>query len=213
MITLINYLPNLPQSVEVAERCKESCEKYDIEAYLFPAIWRDEVDQYLSLLPLKVGKIKENYSNKNAVIANFLTNYEMWMYSLLLDETLLILEHDSVLTGPIPDIEWPPITNVGKPSFGAYGTKDKEGLYKPFSKPGYFPGAHGYIITPKGAQKLLDSAREHGIVELDLFFNPSRLPLKEYWPWFVEAHDSFSTIQKEEGCKAKHNWGKEYEVI
>jgi len=36
--------------------------------------------------------------------------------------------------------------------------------------------------------------------------------LQEYWPWPVEAHDSFTTIQNENGCLAKHNYGETYGI-
>ena len=37
--------------------------------------------------------------------------------------------------------------------------------------------------------------------------------LEEYYPWPVEARDSFSTIQKKEGCLAKHGYNDSYELI
>ena len=40
----------------------------------------------------------------------------------------------------------------------------------------------------------------------DVFLNRNTFPfLEEYFPWPVEAKDSFTTIQSERGCTAKHN--------
>ena len=44
--------------------------------------------------------------------------------------------------------------------------------------------------------------------------NKNNFPwLQECYPWPVEADDSFTTIQKTEGCLAKHNYGESYEII
>ena len=40
--------------------------------------------------------------------------------------------------------------------------------------------------------------------------------LQEYYPWVVEAKDSFTTIQNEKGCRAKHMYHvnpKNYKII
>ena len=48
----------------------------------------------------------------------------------------------------------------------------------------------------------------------DVFLHLDIFPdLEEYYPWPVEAWDSFTTIQNPEGCLAKHNYGQQYEII
>ena len=45
----------------------------------------------------------------------------------------------------------------------------------------------------------------------DIFLNLDTFPfLEEYYPWPVEVKESFSTIQKTEGCLAKHMYSKDY---
>jgi hypothetical protein len=40
----------------------------------------------------------------------------------------------------------------------------------------------------------------------DVFLNLNSFAfLQEFYPWPVEARDSFTTIQSEIGCRAKHN--------
>ena len=47
-----------------------------------------------------------------------------------------------------------------------------------------------------------------------VFLNINTFPfLEEHYPWPVEARDSFTTIQSEMGCRAKHNFNEEYEII
>lgn len=84
-----------------------------------------------------------------------------------------------------------------------------------FSKTGgYIPGAHGYYLTPKGAQQLVDKAKQTGAAPCDLYLNNRAFPnIKELYPWVVEAWDEFSTIQNEKGCLAKHNYNEDYKLL
>jgi hypothetical protein len=48
----------------------------------------------------------------------------------------------------------------------------------------------------------------------DVFLNADTFPfLQELYPWPVIAKDTFTTIQKSEGCQAKHNFNANYEII
>jgi hypothetical protein len=48
----------------------------------------------------------------------------------------------------------------------------------------------------------------------DVFLNLNSFAfLQEFYPWPVEARDSFTTIQSEAGCRAKHNFDQNYEII
>ena len=43
--------------------------------------------------------------------------------------------------------------------------------------------------------------------------NKNNFPwLQEYYPWVAEANDNFSTIQKTEGCLAKHLYNETYRI-
>ncbi len=52
-------------------------------------------------------------------------------------------------------------------------------------------------------------------LELSPQSNSSFPNLKEFYPWPVRANDNFTTIQKTEGCLAKHNWneGIGYDIV
>jgi len=206
MRIFINYLPHLKESVAVALRCKESCEAYGYT----PTLWEASTE-FPSSMKVHPSVKEDKFSRVDRALANFYTNYRLWEE---VEETSLILEHDAVMIAPIPKTKWPALTNVGKPSFGAYKEKEGVGVYPLFSKVGgYFPGAHGYIVTKEGADMLIDGAEIYGAMPLDLYLHRDRFECYEYYPWFIEARDSFSTIQKEEGCRAKHNWGEDYVLL
>ena len=127
----------------------------------------------------------------------------------------MIFEHDAVCEGFIPEfIAYDHCISLGFPSYGKYNTPTFLGA-GPLTSKRYFPGAHAYRIKPSGAKQLIKWAQfEAG--PTDVFLHLDRFPwLQEYYPWPVKADDSFSTIQKEEGCLAKHNWdgGVKYELL
>lgn len=83
-----------------------------------------------------------------------------------------------------------------------------------FSKVGgYMPGAHAYVVSPRGARKLLHQASvKPG--PTDLFLNKHDFPfISEYYPWPIMADDSVSTIQHDIGCIAKHNYKKGIDIV
>ena len=212
-------LMHLPQSVEVAKRCINSALKYGVEAEMFPAVFKDTAHHELMIEGLKLATFEQSYSNVGAVIGNFVTQYRIWKTIYESGAPGIVLEHDAVFVAPIPVLDGH-IINLGKPSYGRFNTKDKPGIYPMFSKSPvanigtYIPGAHGYYVTPCGARQLLDKAKELGASPCDIFLNTVNFPdIKEAYPWPIEAHDSFSTIQFEKGCKAKHNYNKSYQLL
>ena len=61
------------------------------------------------------------------------------------------------------------------------------------------------MVTPKGAKKLVNEAKNGFPRTTDLFLNLDYFPwLQEYYPWTTKVDESFTTIQAELGTKAKH---------
>lgn len=210
-------LLNVPQSVTVANRCVASGKQFDIDVELFEAIEAKHVNATLIQTGLKVGEFDPKYSRRDAVIANFLSQYLIWQKINQTGNPAIVLEHDAVFVNKISTDLVGDIINLGKPSYGKYNklSTSSQQVAPLFSKKGgYFPGAHGYYVTPEGANKLISKAKEQGCAPCDIFLNVSNFPdLKELYPWVVEAHDSFSTIQNVTGCLAKHNYNKDYQLI
>ena len=70
------------------------------------------------------------------------------------------------------------------------------------------------FITRKYSGTVLQASSSTDIVSFNHDTNvSSKFTLGEYYPWPVEARDSFTTIQKKEGCYAKHNYGETYDII
>jgi len=216
MKAYIVTLLNLPESITMAERCKTSAAQFNISAEIFPAVYKDIALEEAEQEQLTISKWDESYSNVGAVVGNFITQYRIWKTILDSNEPGIVLEHDAVFTAAVPDlINKGDIINIGKPSYGAFASKDIPGVYPMFSKTGgYIPGAHGYYLTPKGAEQLITLAKNKGVAPCDMYLNKTNFPdIKEIYPWVVEAKDEFTTIQKEKGCGAKHNYNKDYKIL
>lgn len=207
---------NIPQSVEVSNRCLESAKRFNIDAIQFPAVYRDSALHELSAEGLNAAVFDQQYSNPASVLGNFVTQYRIWCTIIDSGEPGIVFEHDAVVVDEIPDLtEKGNIINLGKPSYGKYHTKPEPGVYPMFSKTGgYIPGAHGYYVTPRGAQELVHKAKQNGASPCDIFLNKKNFPrIKELYPWVIEAHDSFTTIQRKKGCIAKHNYSEQFTIL
>ena len=213
MKSYVITIMSMPESVEMAERCVASIpSSIDPSPTLFSAITpeRDPVtiakNENLNLS--KFDKDSMKYSRYERCVSAFLSHYTLWKMCAEGTQDFLIFEHDAIVNGNMPS--WIPhrgCISIGKPSYGKYNTPSKLGV-NPLTSKRYFPGAHAYIVSPKGAGKLVQHAKEHA-APTDVFLDVRDLPwLEEYYPWPAEAKDTFSTIQREGGCLAKHGYKK-----
>lgn len=207
------------KSVSAAKRCINSMPEYNIE--MFPAFTPQNCDPYKEFEVMGFdhhgfdpteGMV---YSFKENAMCAFLSHTSCWAKSVTENIEVQIFEHDAVCTTHLPEfIPYKKCVSVGRPSYGNFKNAPHMGVHKLFSKP-YFPGAHAYRMKPSGAKLLLEGATKHA-KPTDIFLNIADFPfLEEYFPWPVMANDSFTTIQREQGCLAKHNWdgGETFRII
>ena len=201
------------RSVQVADRCVKSGQVFGYKIEKHPAYSPQNcnVNQELDNLNYNRSGFIEKYSRPENCIAGFLSHHSLWMKCLELNEPIVIFEHDAVVTNDIPNLVLFDILNLGKPSYGKFNTPTFIGYGSLVSKP-YFPGAHAYRITPKGAADLINEA-QFSAGPTDIYIHSSKFTLGEFYPWVAEARDSFTTIQRKEGCYAKHNYGETYEIL
>ena len=201
------------RSVQVADRCVKSGLVFGYKINKHTAYTPENCDVYEELKKLKYPSVAFNeiYSRPENCIAGFLSHHSLWKKCVRSKEPIVIFEHDAVLVGDIPQMMMFDILNLGKPSYGKFNTPSFIGYGSLVSKP-YFPGAHAYRLTPKGAQQVIDEC-VFSAGPTDIYIHSSKFTLGEYYPWPAEARDSFTTIQQKQGCYAKHNYGETYEII
>jgi GR25 family glycosyltransferase involved in LPS biosynthesis len=209
IVTLFNVF----ESHQDALRAQSTAAEFGIDAQLVSGVWRDDAQRELAAEGLKQAKFDESWSNTNAAMGNFVAQYRIWR-QIEREGPAIIMEHDAVVVAPIPNLAGRgDIITLGKPSFGKLRKPLNAGFYPLFSSGDKIPGAHGYYLTPAGASALVSMARRKGAIPVDKFICPQRFHITEYYPWPIEAHDSFTTIQKAKGCLSKHNYGPEYKIL
>jgi GR25 family glycosyltransferase involved in LPS biosynthesis len=202
------------ESCRVANRCIESGKKFGLDVEIFAAV--TPADNPLRMAKdrgIPVDGFQEKYSRLENCVAAFLSHYTLWKLCEGDDVPYTIFEHDAILKDNIPMFSsFSHVMNIGKPSYGKFNTPVLLGVNPLTSKP-YMPGAHAYMIKPSGAKALMEKAKTVA-GPTDVFMNLKNFPwMEEYYPWPAEAHDSFTTIQKTEGCLAKHNYNGKYKII
>lgn len=208
-------LMNVQESVAVASRCITSGKKHgvDIEHFVAYSPELQNVEFIAAEKGIPTEGFKEVYSRYHRCLAAFLSHHELWEKCVELNENMIIFEHDAIVRDNLPLFTHNlKVMNIGKPSYGKSSVPMKLGR-NPLTSKTYFPGAHAYMISPAGARKLILQAKVNA-GPTDVFLNLQNFPwLEEYYPWPVEVKDSFTTIQNENGCRAKHHYGEGYGII
>lgn len=210
---VITILDN-PQSVKIADRCIASGAKNNLAIRQWMATTPDEhLAKKLDDAHIKQAGFEEKYSRLENCMAAFHSHYSLWQHCVQIDEEITIFEHDAVVVDNIPNnLTYMGVVNLGKPSYGKWSSPKSLGM-NPLTSKRYFPGAHAYRVNPVGARTLITQARVNAR-PTDVFLNLDVFPyLQEYFPWPVEARDTFTTIQKTEGCLAKHGYNENYKII
>lgn len=203
-----------PKSVAVAERCINSMPEHNVQK--FKAVTpKDNPKKIFENNGFQVEDFMERYSHLESCMSAFLSHFSLWQKCIDDNEEYQIFEHDAFAVQKIPEfINYDKVISLGQPSYGKYKTPSFLGA-GPLTSKRYFPGAHAYRLKPAGAKELV-AATKFRTGPTDVWLNLDRFPwLEEYYPWPVVAKDNFTTIQKEAGCLAKHNWkgGLGYEIL
>ena len=204
------------KSVESALRCISSGLSYGVPIEMWAATTPTNVRElfrYALAMGINPENFVEKWSRQYNCVAAFMSHYACWQWAVCNNKEVQIFEHDAVVVDRIPDfIPYKMCINLGKPSYGKFNTPIWFGV-NPLTSKRYFPGAHAYRVNPKGAAALIEAAKIKA-GPTDVFLNLDTFPdLEEYYPWPVEAHDTFTTIQRSEGCQAKHNFNSNYQII
>ena len=214
MKSFVITIESIEKSVQAANRCIKTGKKYGFEIEKFKATTpADNPIEIIHKLGISPQGFVEKYSRRENCIAAFLSHYYLWKKAVDTNENIIIFEHDAIITGSLPEnFKFNKVITFSKPSYGKFNTPMKIGVDGLVQKQ-YFGGAHGYIVSPEGAKILIEKSKIEA-APTDVFLNLDLFPwLEELYPWICIASDSFTTIQKEAGCLAKHRYDETYEII
>ena len=204
---------DLPESDEAANKCISSGKTYGVEVEKHQGYMpKDDPEQIAKELSIDTKRFHEKYSRFENCLAAFLSHRALWEYSIVMNEEVLVLEHDAIFIDEVPRVPFKGVLSLGAPSYGKFNTPSSIGVNKLVSKQ-YLPGAHAYLVKPYAARALCEKALNYAC-PTDLFLRNELFTfIEEYYPWPVLARDSFTTIQKTEGCTAKHRYGESYKIL
>jgi GR25 family glycosyltransferase involved in LPS biosynthesis len=201
------------KSQNVADRCIESGRLNGLSIEKFDAITPEQdVFKICKGLGINTDHFSDRYSRLENSIACFLSHYTLWKICQDINEPIVILEHDAIITNSLPTTLPNFVGNIGKPSYGKFKTPTTLGWGKLVSK-SYFPGCHAYIVTPMGAELIIKASNKEAQTP-DIYLSRTRFDwLQEHYPYCAYAKDEFTTVQKKYGCLTKHNYDKNYEIL
>ena len=210
VITILNN----EKSVKAADRCIKSGKNNGLdivkhEAYT-PSYGIDKLknEKKINADPFYLT----DFSRVDNCIAAFCSHFSLWEKCVELNEPITIFEHDAYVMDKVPNVVPVGCISFGEPSYGSWITPNTLGV-NPLTSKKYLPGAHAYRVSPDGAMAFIEASRI-AAAPTDVFININQFPwVEEYYPWPVRAIDTFSTIQRKEGCLAKHGYDPEKYVL
>lgn len=205
MKSFIIAMTNSQSSLALANDCINYAKDFNINVTLYPAVNGLDCDYKFKqhgitnfLLPV----MKESAGNKGC----FLSHYELWLKCIELNETLLILEHDGKIIRSLPnniEDEFIDVLNLD-PYRVLAGSEYDENVNKSLTMPvnyfyapakkrslagEYIIGAHGYLIKPCGAKKLIEFSKKVGILPTDKHIGRNVVNLKSTTVTLVSLHE------------------------
>jgi glycosyl transferase family 25 len=173
--SFIIHLSKIPSSLESALQLQQDLKSINIDAELFEGTYGNEAEELIK----KENRVVHNISFKGVeidergiakamrpgVIGCFYSHYRLWQKCAELNETICIFEDDVKIVRPLIPVQFDDIliTVLG----ARKNRKYKQYLDTPTGTPAaeeYFnssmPGTPGYMITPQGANKLLQHYKD-----------------------------------------------------
>ena len=171
--------------------------------------WTYPMDVHEDGLDLKTGLRLTHYetANHSNRVACMVSHMRCWKKAIDLNETIVVLEHDAFFTRQF----WPEVLTSDWKG-GIIGLNDPRGATRrsgvfhekvssyvgvqpvptidDMDVPQGLAGNSAYMISSKGAKKLLDKVREVGMWPNDALMN------KQFFPWLEVVYPYYTTIQR-----------------
>lgn len=198
-----------PTSVEQAEECAQSLEKFSIPYEYFDGVYKHNLNEVWRQERLQLYHKQSNNKKVAGVKGCFLSHYLLWKKCIERDSPIIIFEHDGLMIKPLPnvvvesnydvlnlDYSSRQVVNYWEHVEKDFGTdilsweKPQKWGYSKFNK-GSIDGIHGYIIKPNGAKKLINFAKEYGTLPADIHINSLVVDLKYTKTSYVKINPKY----------------------
>jgi len=215
--THIIYLKDNDFSCEMKEDAIKSCEKFNIEYELFNGIKAEESKDFLIKKGVNPSKKFSLDDWTPGTIGCFASHYSLWEKCVEENENFLILEHDGVIIRnpneiipliddvchldsiiPFNDNEVDYFKKYDNEVYDYKGGVIKYPVNKFYGDDEFgstFRGLYGYILTPKGAFKLLNFVSKYGALPADKSVCERAVNLQRSSSTYVRLNPFFKSVE------------------
>jgi GR25 family glycosyltransferase involved in LPS biosynthesis len=179
-------------------KCIESAKEFNYTVIPYPGIYGSDIDSLADKENIIVCKDLVHKVQSKGVMGCFLSHYYLWKKCVNLNIPIGVLEYDAAFLNELPtnildlfedycnlDINRHKYFKLGKSAYSKELkktnkitvkllnenlTKEKNNVFSYVNK-NHISGAHGYIIKPSGAKKLLNSVKIYGMMPADIQIN------------------------------------------
>lgn len=169
----IIHVPTNPVSMDMANRCLQSCEKLNYPATLWQGFDGTGSDLIVPPQVINQGwyrwlKITDHYQSM-AEVACSLSHISLWVRCMELDQPIVILEHDAIMVKPYTQHEiyngivyLGSVDNLRMPEASKELIPRHSAINRNWN---FINRAHAYSIDPAAARRLFTCVLERGIYE------------------------------------------------
>jgi glycosyl transferase family 25 len=203
------------------DKCIESAKEFNYNVIPYPGIY-DSIDELVDKENIVICNDLLHKVKTKGVVGCFLSHYYLWKKCVDLDVPIGILEYDVVFLNQLPnnmldlfedycnlDINRHRYFKQGKDVYSNNLTKTNKitvealnenlstnnSLFSYVDK-NHISGAHGYIIKPSGAKKLLDFTKTRGMMPADIHINLKSCNMHYTSESIVYLHSARSFLPK-----------------
>lgn len=157
----------------------------------------------------RTGLNQHPYGSLAAKIGCSMSHYLLWMKCAVLNEPLLILEHDAVFVRRFEEFEFEGICQINDPAgatpHGKWWSESMAargaGVYRKTkifedSRPDGLAGNSAYVVKPHAARNLIDAFRNLGVWPNDATMCRQLFTLQEIFPFVTRVDQEMSTTSQ-----------------
>jgi GR25 family glycosyltransferase involved in LPS biosynthesis len=198
-------------SERLSTECVESAAKFGIVAEKFDGVYANHDEIMAEHGVFCFPKMKEVKKQNLGFKGCFMSHYLLWKKCIELNEPIIIFEHDALMIRPLPENILDLFTHhcildyaIHDPNYEDILAKEGPFIVKHFprihdNKPSiskinncHVRGSHAHIVTPLGAQTLLESVKKFGHLASDATVNQLYTEFVTIDPIPVRCHPFFS---------------------
>ena len=201
MKAFVLYLEEVEATHWPANHAVQSAREHGLDAEGFKGYTPSRADEYIKRENLKMydpgPKLYRIKWNKGGVRGCMVSHLEMWKKCVALNETVVILEYDSVVVSDTWRTPFDQLLHLDKhrfvepdPDLGTNPKIEKLENYRKGEQ--QLQGTYGYVVKPDTARRLIQGAYEDGLTAADMFVKDKYCTIQVVTPRAVKVNNQES---------------------